>query len=547
MPRPICARKSSDTRAAPHGGKRGSPIDAVVLTGAEIDQTAGLLSLRERSPFTLMATAATLAAVAGNPMFGALAPDVVRAARISPGERFAIGDGLASRAVHGAGQGAALSRRRESRRPRAKPRPMSASRSPTARRRLAYVPGAAAMTPALRERLSRANVILFDGTLFTDDEMIRAGIGEKTGRRMGHMPIDGAGRLDRGAAGPFRAAHLRAHQQHQPDSGRRLARARRVEAAGWEIAEDGHGDRAVKLDSTPDELEAALRDIGARRYHRLHPFHKLLHGGQCTKGQVQAWALNRYYYQSMIPIKDASLIARCEDSAIRREWRSRLVDHDGEGADDGGIARWLRLTDGLGLDREYVMSLRGLLPATRFAVDAYVRFVREKKLLEAIASSLTEMFSPQIITERVEGMLAGYPFVTRETLAYFDKRPPQAARDSDFALDYVQAQRPHAGAAAAGAGGAGVQVRACCGRCATRCSTPTSIPRKYRPALSRPAAHSAAAEGRVQKLDFSVRAGLRARNDSYSLLLLTWRTIGHHSFSSLRMNSSVCAGVRSRV
>ena len=92
---------------------------------------------------------------------------------------------------------------------------------------------------------------------------------------------------------------------------------------------------------TPDELEAALRDIGARRYHRLHPFHKLLHGGKCTKGQVQAWALNRYYYQSMIPIKDASLIARCDDSAIRREWRSRLVDHDGEGADDGGIARWL--------------------------------------------------------------------------------------------------------------------------------------------------------------------------------------------------------------
>jgi coenzyme PQQ biosynthesis protein C len=140
----------------------------------------------------------------------------------------------------------------------------------------------------------------------------------------------------------------------------------------------------------------------------------------------------------MIPIKDASLIARCDDSAIRREWRSRLVDHDGEQGDDGGIARWLRLTDGLGLDRDYVSSLRGLLPATRFAVDAYVRFVREKTLLEAIASSLTEMFSPQIISERVEGMLASYPFVTRETLAYFDKRPPQAARDADFALNYCK-------------------------------------------------------------------------------------------------------------
>jgi coenzyme PQQ biosynthesis protein C len=197
----------------------------------------------------------------------------------------------------------------------------------------------------------------------------------------------------------------------------------------------------VKLLS-PAELEAQLRDIGARRYHRLHPFHQRLHAGQCSKGQVQAWALNRYYYQAMIPIKDASLIARCEDSAVRREWRSRLVDHDGEPGEqgeDGGIARWLKLTDGLGLDRAYVTSLRGLLPATRFAVDAYVRFVREKTLLEAIASSLTEMFSPQIISERVEGMLAGYPFVTRETLAYFNKRPPQAARDADFALNYCKA------------------------------------------------------------------------------------------------------------
>jgi coenzyme PQQ biosynthesis protein C len=189
---------------------------------------------------------------------------------------------------------------------------------------------------------------------------------------------------------------------------------------------------------TPDQLEAALRDIGARRYHRLHPFHGLLHGGKCTKGQVQAWALNRYYYQASIPLKDASLIARCDDPALRREWRSRLVDHDGAEAGEGGIARWLKLTDGLGLDRDYVVSLRGLLPATRFAVDAYVRFVREKTLIEAVASSLTELFSPTIIGERVAGMLANYDFVTRDTLAYFDKRPPQARRDSDFALDYVR-------------------------------------------------------------------------------------------------------------
>jgi coenzyme PQQ biosynthesis protein C len=193
----------------------------------------------------------------------------------------------------------------------------------------------------------------------------------------------------------------------------------------------------VKL-LAPEQLEAALRELGARRYHRLHPFHGLLHGGRCSKGQVQAWALNRYYYQAMIPIKDAGLIARCDDPALRRAWRARLADHDGERDGDGGIARWLVLTDGLGLDRDYVTSLSGLLPGTRFAVDAYVRFVREETLLEAVASSLTELFSPVIIGERMAGMLARYDFVSRETLAYFDRRPPQAERDAEFALDYVK-------------------------------------------------------------------------------------------------------------
>src|SRR3954466_1396734 len=111
-----------------------------------------------------------------------------------------------------------------------------------------------------------------------------------------------------------------------------------------------------------EELEARLRAIGAERYHNRHPFHHLLHSGRCDKGQVQAWALNRYYYQAMIPVKDAGLIARCEDSDVRREWRHRLVDHDGEQSGEGGIARWLRLTDGLGLDREYVLSTNGILP-----------------------------------------------------------------------------------------------------------------------------------------------------------------------------------------
>jgi pyrroloquinoline quinone biosynthesis protein D len=189
---------------------------------------------------------------------------------------------------------------------------------------------------------------------------------------------------------------------------------------------------------SPDELEAALRALGARRYHNLHPFHRLLHGGQLSRDQVRAWALNRYYYQAMIPVKDAAIVARMHDPALRRIWRQRIIDHDGEGEHDGGIERWLKLTSGLDLPRDYVVSTRGLLPGTRFAVEAYVHFVREKSLLEAIASSLTELFAPNIISERVAGMLANYDFVSQDTLAYFGKRLVQAPRDADFALDYVR-------------------------------------------------------------------------------------------------------------
>ncbi|WP_120009590.1 pyrroloquinoline-quinone synthase PqqC [Teichococcus vastitatis] len=189
---------------------------------------------------------------------------------------------------------------------------------------------------------------------------------------------------------------------------------------------------------SPEALEERLRAIGAERYHILHPFHRLLHDGALSKPQVQAWALNRYYYQASIPAKDASLLARLPTPDLRREWRRRLMDHDGDGVKPGGVERWLVLCDGLGLERGYVMSLQGLLPATRFAVDAYVRFVRERSLLEAVASSLTEMFSPNIISERVSGMLRSYDFINEATLAYFTPRLTQAPQDVAFALDYVK-------------------------------------------------------------------------------------------------------------
>jgi pyrroloquinoline-quinone synthase len=188
----------------------------------------------------------------------------------------------------------------------------------------------------------------------------------------------------------------------------------------------------------PAGLEAALHRVGAQRYHNLHPFHKLLHGGKLRKGQVQAWALNRYYYQASIPRKDLALMSQMTDKAMRLEWRQRYFDHDGIGEDEGGIERWLRLTDALGLDRDYVTSTEGILPETRHAVDAYVTFTRTKPLLEGIASSLTELFAPKLHSERIEGMLASYDFIDDAMMAYFRRRLGQAPRDVNFALNYVK-------------------------------------------------------------------------------------------------------------
>jgi len=188
---------------------------------------------------------------------------------------------------------------------------------------------------------------------------------------------------------------------------------------------------------TADEFERRLRRIGEERYHSLHPFHRLLHEGKLNQGQVQAWVLNRFYYQSRIPMKDAALMSRAEDPAFRREWIHRIIDHDGAAGGEGGIDRWLMLAEGVGLDRDYVRSLQGVLPATRFAVDAYVRFVRDHSLLEAVASSLTELFAPDLHKTRIAALLENYDFANERTLAYFRTRLTQAPRDVEFGLAYV--------------------------------------------------------------------------------------------------------------
>lgn len=188
---------------------------------------------------------------------------------------------------------------------------------------------------------------------------------------------------------------------------------------------------------TRREFEQRLRAIGAARYHDRHPFHIKLHEGGLNQGQMQAWVLNRFYYQKSIPLKDASLIGRADDIALRREWISRITDHDGKAPGEGGIERWLVLAEGVGLDRDYVASCAGVLPATRFACEAYIRFVREKSLLEAVASSLTEMFAPSLHKTRIAALLEHYPFANDRTLAYFRTRLVQAPEDVAFGLGYV--------------------------------------------------------------------------------------------------------------
>ena len=187
---------------------------------------------------------------------------------------------------------------------------------------------------------------------------------------------------------------------------------------------------------TESQLVARLRQIGEERYHHRHPFHLLMHEGKLTRGQLQAWALNRYCYQSAIPIKDSIILSRSNDSEFRRAWRKRIVDHDGENGRPGGIEKWLRLAEATGLDRTLVMRGDGVLPGVKYAVDAYLRLVADRSFLEAVASSLTELFSGTLIALRLDALRKHYPWIT-SGLSYFEGRLSQAPADAEVALNWV--------------------------------------------------------------------------------------------------------------
>ena len=192
------------------------------------------------------------------------------------------------------------------------------------------------------------------------------------------------------------------------------------------------------MTQTPIDLKlgARLRAQG-RRYHNLHPFHRRMDAGELSPEELQRWVANRFYYQKCIPLKDAAIISNCPEVEVRREWIKRIIDHDGTGEGTGGIESWLRLGEALGVSREELLSERGVLPAVRYAVDAYVNFARQKPWIEAVASSLTELFGPDAIRARLAALERHYPWIDPGGLEYFRTRLVQAPRDADYALRLV--------------------------------------------------------------------------------------------------------------
>jgi len=186
------------------------------------------------------------------------------------------------------------------------------------------------------------------------------------------------------------------------------------------------------------EFEAKLRERG-RAYHIHHPYNVMLNSGRATREQVRGWVANRYYYQIAIPIKDAAVLSNCPDQAVRRGWVQRILDHDGfelNGVRDaGGIEAWLRLAEAVGLSREEVVDLRHVVPGVRFAVDAYVNFARRAPWQEAVCSSLTELFAPEIHKQRLASWPEHYTWIEPEGLHYFRSRVSQARRDVEQGLE----------------------------------------------------------------------------------------------------------------
>ncbi len=307
---------------------------------------------------------------------------------------------------------------------------------------LAYFPAVGRVTDGVRDAMAASDCVFLDGTFWSSDELPALKLVDKRAEDMAHLPVSGEGgslALLAGLSTP--PANPDPPQQHQSAAPRGFDGASRGRGRGVGRGPRRNGDRAMTPSPRPplsrEELVDWLRREGESRYHDHHRYHVMMHEGTLTQLQLQQWVLNRYYYQTRIPIKDAIIVSKSEDPVFRRMWIHRIHDHDGDGTDEGGLALWLRLAEGVGLDRDEVASCRSVLPGVRFACDGYVELVRERSLLEAVASSLTEFFAPDLMSKRILAWEKHYPWVKPDLLAYFRSRVPRARRDSEEAIDYV--------------------------------------------------------------------------------------------------------------
>jgi pyrroloquinoline-quinone synthase len=198
--------------------------------------------------------------------------------------------------------------------------------------------------------------------------------------------------------------------------------------------------QSVVADEPPLSAEAftaRLQAIGQQFYHDKHPFHVLMNEGRLDRGQIQGWVANRFYYQTQIPIKDAAILSNCPERDLRRIWIQRILDHDGRKGDEGGIEKWLQMGEAVGLTREEMLAQARLLPGVRYAVDAYVNFCRVQPWLIAMASSLTELFAPNLMRTRIAAFQRHYSWVQEAGLRYFISRLDQAPRDTEHVMSLV--------------------------------------------------------------------------------------------------------------
>ena len=404
------------------GGVRAPPVAGVLLTDAEIDHTAGLLLMRESAtPIRVFGSAGVERALRdGYPVLTMLERYCGAEWRtLEPGpldgsslevEPFPVG-GDAPRYLEGVELEASGLVFRD------------------AGGTVTYVPGLARLDDGVVARLAASDVVLVDGTFWHDDDLARLGISDRTRAGHGARAARGPRREPGGARRAGAAAQdPRPHQQHEPDPARGLSRARGGRPRGRRGRLRWPRGRPVT------DFVARLRAQGSR-YHNLHPFHQRMDAGELTREELQRWVANRFYYQKCIPLKDAAILANCPEVEVRRAWIRRIIDHDGTAEGTGGTESWLRLGEALGVPRDELSSEQGVLPGVRYAVDAYVNFARTKPWIEAVASSLTELFGPGAMRVRLEALERHYPWIDPAGLEYFRTRLVQAPRDAQYALD----------------------------------------------------------------------------------------------------------------